>query len=366
VTGGAGFIGQRTARALAQRGYAVRILDSLAAPVHPHGEWPADLAAEFECLQGDVRARDDWLRALRGVQAVIHLAAYQDYLPEFSRFLTTNAAGTALLYELVVNEGLPLGRVVVASSQAVYGEGAYRCPEHGLQYPNARSLAQLQRAEWELQCRHCSAAMEAVSTPEAVVNPQNAYGISKLGQELVALHLGRRYGIPTVALRYSITQGAGQSFHNAYSGVCRIFTVSTLLRKPLPIYEDGQQRRDYVYVGDVVSANILALEDRRLDYETYNVGGRETLTVLEYARLVQSVAGVEVPFGMSNKFRVGDTRHIISDNSRLAALGWKQTHTVAQVVREYLEWAAPQSLPERVGERAEAQMHAVGAVRVAG
>jgi dTDP-L-rhamnose 4-epimerase len=349
--------------ALARAGYEVSILDSLAAPVHPSRVWPDGLPATFECVEGDVRSHDDWQRALRGVDTVVHLAAYQDYLPDFSTFLNTNAGGTALLYEVIVAERLPIERVVVASSQAVYGEGPYRCPEHGVQHPDARPAGRLRAGLWEIPCRVCSGDMSSLAATEVAVNPQNPYGISKLGQELVALHLGRRYEIPTVALRYSITQGAGQSFHNAYSGICRIFALCALLRRPMPIYEDGRQRRDYVYVGDVVAANLLALHDARMDYQAFNVGGASALTVLEYAALVRKLAGVTVPVDAGGRYRVGDTRHVVSDSSKLQALGWKPQTTPPEFIQEYLQWAGGQALPSGVADAAQERMLALGAVR---
>jgi dTDP-L-rhamnose 4-epimerase len=365
VTGGAGFIGQRTALALSERGHDVRVLDRLAPPVHPAREWPAGFRARFECLDGDVESPADWSRALAGVNAVIHLAAYQDYLPDFSTFVRVNAAGTALLYELIVSQRLAIEKVVVASSQAVYGEGAYACAAHGRQHPDARPLDQLERADWEIRCPACAQSMTSLATDEAVVKPQNAYGISKLSQESLAISLGRRYQIPTTALRYSITQGAGQSFHNAYSGICRIFSTRVLQRKPLPIYEDGEQRRDYVYVGDVVQANLLALDEPRSDYQAFNVGGAQTLTVGEYAQLVMETAGVTLPLERSGRFRVGDTRHVVSDSSKLRALGWRPSTPVRAVVAEYLAWLQGEAVPERVTEAASLRMDAVGAVGIA-
>jgi dTDP-L-rhamnose 4-epimerase len=194
------------------------------------------------------------------------------------------------------------------------------------------------------------------------VNPQNTYGISKLSQELLGIALGRRYGIPTVALRYSITQGAGQSFHNAYSGICRTFSICAIQRKPLPVYEDGQQQRDYVYVDDVVSANLLALRNARTDYQVFNVGGSEAMTVLDYARLVRKVARVDVPIHASGLFRVGDTRHIVSDSSKLMALGWRPTLAVSEIVEEYLRWAATQPLPTNVADAAQKRMRVLAVV----
>jgi len=273
VTGGAGFIGSHTVDLLLEKGYEVRVLDSLTPPVHPKKEKPAYLPEDVEFILGDVQNRNDMEKALQGVSAVFHLAAYQDYLTDFSKFAFVNDGGTALLYEMIVNHRLPIEKVVLGSSQAVYGEGKYQCAEHGAQYPPMRCLEQLERGDWEVKCPACDRQMNLVPTDESRVNPHNQYAVSKYAQELYALTLGRRHGIPTVALRYSITQGPRQSIHNAYSGVLRSSVIRLLNNLPPVIYEDGQQLRDYVFVGDVAQANLLALEKDTASFEVFNVGG---------------------------------------------------------------------------------------------
>ena len=225
VTGGAGFIGSHTADALLARGCEVRILDSLQPRVHPKGK-PPHLPAEAEFIQGDVANREDLARALEGVKYVYHLAAYQDYLPDFSTFIHVNTESTALLYELLVEKDYPVEKVVVASSQAVYGEGRYTCEKCGDVYPGLREEPQLRRADWELKCPECGCAVQWQTTGEGRVNPKNQYAVSKYAQEMIAITLGQRYQIPTVGMRYSIVQGPRQSFFNAYSGACRIFSLS--------------------------------------------------------------------------------------------------------------------------------------------
>ena len=362
VTGGAGFIGQRTVRALLCAGYDVRVLDRLNPPVHPDGAWPSSMP-DVECEQGDVRHPADLLRALRDARFVMHLSAYQDYLPDFSNFLSSNATSTALLYELIVADRLPVEKVVIASSQSVYGEGKYVCVEHGVQFPDGRPIAQLRAADWEIRCPSCHTVMTWEASDESHHHPQNAYGISKLSQEMIGITLGRRCAIPTTALRYSITQGAGQSFHNAYSGICRIFSSCALQGKPLRIYEDGGQQRDYVYVDDVVAANLLALGDARLDDQVFNVGGITSTSVLEYARLVNDVVGVDAPLQRRGDFRLGDSRHIVSDSSRLRKFGWRQTKPVRDIIAEYVTWLREQPLVERT-ETAYQTMRQLGAVGV--
>ena len=161
----------------------------------------------MDFYQGDTRNRDLLTNLLRRVDAVYHFAAYQDYLPDFSRFSDVNVVSTALLYEIIVAERLDLARIVVASSQSAMGEGLYRCPADGEQLPGMRPEKALAAGQWDIPCPVCGGPLEMQATPERVSNPQNAYGMSKLAEEMVAINLGRRYGIPTVALRYSIVQG---------------------------------------------------------------------------------------------------------------------------------------------------------------
>ena len=302
-------------------------------------------------------------RALRGVNAAFHLAAYQGYLTDFSKFALVNDSGTALLYEVIVNEHLPIEKVILGSSQAVYGEGKYECPTHGVQYPPPRELSQLEREEWEVKCPLCKESMRTLHTDESRVNPHNQYAISKYSQELYALTLGKRFDIPTVVLRYGITQGPRQSFSNAYSGILRIFTTRLLNGLPLVIYEDGQQLRDYVDVRDVAQANLLVLENDSANFGVFNVGGSKATTVLEYAKLLISVLEEDIKPHSRGEFRFGDTRHIVTDISKLKRLGWQPKTSLEQIINEYLEWVRKQAdISDHYGE-AEKVMRRQGVIR---
>ena len=364
VTGGAGFIGSHTVDLLLREGYDVRVLDSLSSPVHHKGQLPEYFPQGAEFVLGDVRSKANWETALEGMDAVFHMAAYQDYLPDFSRFFHVNSVATALMYEVIIERKLPVQKIVVSSSQAVYGEGKYECVEHGVQFPLPRSTEQLERKEWETTCPLCDGSLTLLTTDEERVNPHNSYAMSKYTAESIAIMLGKRYRIPSVGMRYSIVQGDRQSFKNAYSGVLRIFAMQLLDGQRPTAYEDGQQIRDYVHVGDVCRANLLALEDNRTAYQVYNVGGDRKVTVNEFSRIMADKIGRgDVQPIISGEYRFGDTRHILSDVGKLRALGWEPVGCVEQSVEDYLIWAQAQPDFRDHATQARETMRKLGTVR---
>jgi dTDP-L-rhamnose 4-epimerase len=366
VTGGAGFIGSHTCDRLLRLGHDVIVLDALTQPVHRDGGKPAYLSSEIDFYQGDVRNRDLLTNLLRRVDAVYHFAAYQDYLTDFARFSDVNVVSTALIYEIIVAERLDIARVVVASSQSAMGEGLYHCASDGDQLPGMRLENALAAARWDIPCPQCGGPMEMRATPEHISNPQNAYGMSKLGEEMVAINLGRRYDIPTAALRYSIVQGPRQSVYNAYSGACRIFCLSYKQGIAPTAYEDGGAIRDYVNIDDVMDANVLVLDDDRAVGKVFNVGGGTPITTKGFADIVMRQYGSELEAKITGEYRFGDTRHILSDISELRKLGWEPQRTPADSVRAYAAWLDGIAGLNGVLDQANAQMRALGVVRKVG
>lgn len=362
VTGGAGFIGSNTVDLLLEKGYEVRILDSLQSRVHPRGK-PPWISNQAEFIQGNVANPDDLARSLDGVEAVFHLAAYQDHLPDFSTFIHVNTESTALLFELIVAKRFPVRKIVIASSQAVSGEGLYNCEEHGIVIPPSRSVQQLEQGDWEIHCPHCGRYMQSLMTDEKTSSPVTTYGISKYAIELLANLLGRRYDIPTVCMRYSCVHGPRNSFYNAYSGIARIFALRLMHGLPPICYEDGQQRRDYVNVRDVAQANVLVMDQPEADFQVYNVGGGRAVTVLEFARLMLREFKSELEPFVPGIFRLGDTRHTVSDISKLRALGWEPEIAVEQNVAEYVEWLRMQQGTEEYFREAERVMSEQNVIR---
>lgn len=365
VTGGAGFIGSHTTDELLRRGYDVTILDSLEKPVHMKGK-PSYIPAKVKFIEGDVRDRAKMLEALEGVEAVYHFAAYQDYLPDFSKFFWVNSVGTALIYELIVEHKLPVKKVVVASSQAVAGEGRYAAQDGTVYHPELRPLPQLDSGKWEFQDARTGEILKWQPTPETDAKPLNQYALSKYSQELMTLAFGKRYDIPSVAMRFSIVQGPRQSFYNNYSGACRIFSLSYFFNRAPLIYEDGEQVRDFVNIHDVVQANLKVLEDDRANYEMFNVGGGRAYTVTEFCSIVAKVFEKDgLDPRIPGLYRFGDTRHIISDVSKLKALGWSPTRTAEDSVREYREYLEAQTDIDDIMDFAEQRMQSLNVVRPA-
>jgi dTDP-L-rhamnose 4-epimerase len=208
--------------------------------------------------------------------------------------------------------------------------------------------------------------MQPLLMDEDTVSPGTAYGISKYAIELLADRLGRRYDIPTVCMRYTYVQGPRNSFYNAYSGIARRFALRLLHGLPPIIYEDGQQLRDYVNVKDVARANLLVMEDHRADYQVFNVGGGRAVTVLEFAQIMLNEFGSDLEPLISSEFRLGDTRHTVSDISKLRALGWEPTTPVEQNVAEYVAWMREQTGTEEYLQEAERVMREQGVIQTVG
>ena len=365
VTGGAGFIGSHIADLLLATGYHVRILDNLQKPTHLIGK-PNYLPEGIEFMEGDVTDESTMKQALKGVRVVFHQAAHQGLLPDFGVFFHVNSVGTARLFELIVKQGYPVEKVIVASSQAVYGEGKYWCQNCAESfYPASRTLNQLKCQDWAIKCPTCQGEARSLATDETHVNPSTPYAMSKYTQEMIALNLGRQYSIPTVALRYSITQGPRQSFFNAYSGILRIFCTCLMASRSPILYEDGRMKRDYVHVDDVARANLLVMKREEANYQVYNVGSGIPTTQRQFASALARKIGGEVAPIIPGEFRLGDVRHIISDVSRLVALGWRPRKNLDHILTDYLSWIQTQGLIKDYFAHAEQIMKATGAVRSA-
>ncbi len=347
VTGGAGLIGSHLVDLLVEKGYDVTLLDNLESQTHPQGS-PKWLNPNACFIQGDVRNESDLDRALQGVRFVFHQAAFGGFAEQVSKYVDVNVGGTARLFERVATGKYPVEKIIVASSQAVYGEGAFQCAQDGFQYPPLRSQNQLRQKKWEQICPLCGKGLKPSRTAEEKpTDAQTPYALSKAFEETFSLASGKRLGIPVVALRYSVTYGPRQSVFNPYTGVVSIFSTRILNDLPPIVYEDGAQTRDFIYVGDVARANLFVLENSSADSQVFNVGTGKATSVAELARTLSSIYGKAIEPEIPGEFRWGDVRHILLNREKLNRLGFTAAIPLKDGLARFAEWIESQ---ERIDE----------------
>jgi dTDP-L-rhamnose 4-epimerase len=352
ITGGAGFIGRHLAQALLERGDRVRVLDSLIEQVHPTRERPAELAHDVELLVGDVRDDAAVLRALSGVDKVVHLAAevgVGQSMYAVERYTSVNDYGTAVLFQQLIDK--PVERVVVASSMSIYGEGLYRTAD-GRPLDDVVRGGRNPDGSWDPLDEH-GRALIPMPTPETKGNGiKSVYAIGKFVQERLTLTLTRQYGMGGSALRLWNAYGPGQALSNPYTGVLAIFASRIANGQAPMVFEDGQQRRDFVHVRDVARAFLLALDRPQADGEVFNIGSGEDRTVEQVARLQAAAMGrPELTPEITGKARAGDIRHCIPDLTKARErLGYRARENFAEGLAELAQWVARQQAEDRVLE----------------
>ena len=363
VTGGAGLIGSHIVDLLLRDGWTVRILDNLEPQTHKNGkpDW-INPAAEF--LHGYVQDYETMRAALTDIDVVFHEAAYGGYMPEMAKYVLVNSFGTAQMLEIIRDHHLPIRKVLVASSQAVYSEGAANCPEHGHVVPLLRPAEQLRDGDFSVHCPVCGRATSSIPTPEATPGGgETVYALTKVDQERLVLLWGKQTGIPTVALRYSCTYGPRQSLFNPYTGVIAIFCTRLLNGQPPILYEDGGQTRDLCFVEDIARANLLAATTDTLDGLPANVGSGRATSVRDLAEIIANQLGVKVAPIARGEFRPGEIRSLISDISRIRTIGYVPQTSIEQGIGRYVEWIKTQGTVEDYFSRAEAGLRAKGIVQ---
>jgi len=354
VTGGAGLIGSHITDLLLTEGWRVRIFDNLEPNTHKLGK-PAWVNERAEFVQGDVRDRKQMSAALQDIDVIFHQAAYGGYMPEIAKYVHVNSFGTAQMLELIREEALPIQKIVVASSQAVYSEGAGNCPTHGLVFPEVREIEQLKRGDWQVYCPLCGEVTTSVPTPEeAPVGGETVYGLTKVDQEKLVLLWGKQISIPTVALRYSCTFGPRQSIFNPYTGVIAIFCTRLLNDLPPVLYEDGEQTRDFSFVEDIARANLLAVTTDKLDGFPVNVGSAKGVSIREVAERISDALDIHIAPEINGDFRPGEMRHLTSGTDRARAAGYRPQVDLGEGIKRYLDWIRGQTdVKEYFSEAAE-------------
>ena len=354
ITGGAGFIGQRLARALLIQGTKVRILDNFSPQVHATELLPDDLAMDVELIKADVRDRVALKKALFGVDTVVHLAAETgtgQSMYEIDRYFSVNVQGTAVLLDLLQSDecGKSIQSMVVASSRAVYGEGAYRCADHGMVFPEQRTRERMCNGAFEPVCPLCASALFLLPTPElSPFMPMSMYGLTKQVQEQAVLLFARTRGINGFGLRYQNVYGPGQSLKNPYTGILAVFSNLARQDQGIEIYEDGLESRDFVYIDDVVEATIRSICYPGQFVGALNVGSGQATNVITVANEIKAYFDSRSTIQLTGAFRLGDIRHNIADVSKIEqVLGFLPRVPFKQGLANFLGWAAEQPLEDK-------------------
>jgi dTDP-L-rhamnose 4-epimerase len=364
ITGGAGFIGRAVCKELLGRGHQVRVLDSLIEQVHGNRERPEDLPAEVELIRADVRNGDAVAKAVQGVDSVIHLAAevgVGQSMYAVERYTSVNDVGTAVLFEKLIDH--PVRRVVTASSMSIYGEGLYRDADGDVVQDAVRQVRASEDQSWDpLDAK--GRPLTPMATPEwKRADLASIYALNKYVQERTTMIMSGAYGMEGVCLRLFNVYGPGQALSNPYTGVLAIF-ASRLMNGQRPvIFEDGEQRRDFVYVGDVARAFAEALELPQAKGEIFNIGSGNDRSVTEVAQeLARAMGKNDINPEIAGKTRIGDIRHCFCDTSKAAEiLGFRATQDFSEGLAELAEWVALQTADDRVDE-ARAELEARGLV----
>jgi dTDP-L-rhamnose 4-epimerase len=347
LVGGAGFIGTHLARCLAREGHDVTVVDNLLSQVHgTHAKFPPELRTVAGCVKGDVRRPAVLRPLLRDHEVIYWLAAETgtgQSMYRVRRYTDTNIGALATLFDLLVQNRGPVERVVLASSRAIYGEGAYVCSSDGAVVPRARSGLHPVHG-WNPGCPLCDGALIPLATPEdSPPSAGSVYGLTKLGQEQLLGLLTSATGVLGRVLRLQNVYGAGQSLRNPYTGVLMTFCNRALAGDPLVLYEDGEITRDFVHVDDVAAA--LAAAGVRGDWPegALNIGSGVPTTIRVAAETIRDAAGAASTVGVGSQFRVGDVRHAVADVRRAGeAFGFRPTVEFAEGIGRLLAWVREQ------------------------
>jgi dTDP-L-rhamnose 4-epimerase len=352
VTGGAGFIGSFLVDSLIKEGHQVRILDNIEPQVHGLG-LPKYLNSQAEFFRGDVKNEEDVKKSLKDVDSIVHFGAMVGVgqsMYQIRRYVDTNIGGTAQLLDTLVNSEHNVKKLIVAASMSSYGEGSYNCESCGIVSPPLRSESQMKSNIWELNCPSCNKILKPIPTPESKTQDINSvYALTKKDQEEMVLNVGKTYGIPSVALRFFNVFGPRQSLSNPYTGVGAIF-MSRIKNNNSPlIFEDGGQSRDFISVHDIVQANKLSLEKSSANYQVFNVGSGNQVSIKQVADKIIQIQNKSLVPQVTKQFRKGDVRHCFADISKIQSrLGFEPKVSFDEGMRELVKWSENETAEDKV------------------
>lgn len=371
VTGGAGFIGSNLSLKLLSKGYEVTVLDNLSKQIH--GEYPEVTSPLYNSIKGKVNfifgsvtSTEDWLRALDGVECVVHLAAETgtgQSMYEIQKYVDTNIGGTSLLLDILTNAKCSVKKLVIAESRAIYGEGRYYSEELGRYvYPSERTNEDMSKGDFEVKYLGCNNPLSLVGTTEdSLIHPTSVYGITKQVQGQLVHLVCPSIGIASVSYRYQNVYGPSQSLSNPYTGILSIFSTRIKNGNSINIFEDGKETRDFVYIDDVVDATILGIEKEEANGCVFNVGTGVATDVLTVANTLIEKYGIKVPIVVSGNYRLGDIRHNFADiTAARTILGFEPKWNFNDGIGEFCNWVNSQEVQVDKYEDSIAEMKRKG------
>lgn len=370
ITGGAGFIGSHLSLKLLSIGYSVTVLDNLSKQIH--GESPESdsplyrlIKDRVNFIKGSVTKKSDWLRVIKDQDVIVHLAAETgtgQSMYNINKYVDVNISGTALMWDILTNSKHSIKKVVVASSRAIYGEGQYICPDHGVVYPLSRGEEYMKQGDFNVKCPVCMHNVDVQPTSEnSLKHPTSVYGFTKQAQEELSMITGKSLNIPVVAFRYQNVYGPGQSLSNPYTGILSIFSTRIRNGNEISIFEDGLESRDFVYIDDVVDATIKGIQQDSANFESFNVGSGLLTNVLTVAQTLIDAINMPCNYKITGNYRLGDIRSNYADLEKInTLLGFSPKVSFTEGIRLFVEWVNSQQIMKDKYEKSIAELKSRG------
>lgn len=373
ITGGSGFIGSSLSLSLIEKGYEITVLDNLSEQIHGKDANISQLYNRIKnkvrFVKGDVRNRQDWLKALEGQEIVVHFAAETgtgQSMYEIEKYTDVNVKGTSILLDILANQkNNTVKKIIIASSRSIYGEGKYKCDDHGIIYPKERKESDMLQGDFNVKCSACNTNANLLATDESSkIHPSSIYGLTKQVQEEMCMIAGKSLNIPVVAFRYQNVYGPGQSLSNPYTGILSIFSTRIKNNNEINIFEDGEESRDFVYIQDVVDATILGIEKDEANYNIYNVGSGKQTSVLDVIKSLIKEYKINIDYNISGNFRLGDIRDNYADLSKIKNdLEFEPKVSFDEGIKLFCNWVSSQEVKNDTYDKSFEEMKNKGLLK---
>ena len=372
ITGGSGFIGAEIVNQLhSEGGWSITVLDSMTEQIHGR-DWQnsylyKSIEGKSRFIKGSVCDIDAVQDAIKDSEVVLHLAAETgtgQSMYQINQYNETNVMGTSNLLQAISLMGMDskVKKIILSSSRSVYGEGKYECPKCGVVYPDGRKKEKLLAGDFNFYCPHCGEKLALLSTTEdSAIKPASLYAYTKYAQEMMLRTMCPAMGINYTIFRFQNVYGVGQSLKNPYTGILSVFSTLMLENKPVNIFEDGLESRDFINVKDIARGVIDSIENERSNGETINLGSGINTSVIEIAEILKKHYGSSSEIKVTGDFRIGDIAHNKADISKARdILGFRPTIDLDTGLKDFCSWVEGQDKDNSGYERSLSEMEKAG------